>query len=176
MITFCRHRSSTLRGVTTEAIVGQDVLAAAWQMADRLNHSVTDRPEDLRELQQLVDVHGPHELFRGHVMISGVLAKALANTCEDDVDPLLHLVPIPLKRFRDDDFAEIDPSVLPAVAAIVTAGMTGQDALGWVEQHMPEPTQAERMALVYLAWMLSTMFDDIYHEGAVNEIFGEPWR
>lgn len=157
--------------------VTADVLAAAWELVRLLDgerYGISPQEAGARMLE-LREHTGLPELFRGHLMLIGVLTQLLLGRPGADIgdggipappeeygtdaDPFKNLLPAALIGLRRA-FPDLDPAALPLLADALTAALLRQDVLAWGEQHAPAPSRDERLGAAYLVWSLATIYAD----------------
>jgi hypothetical protein len=148
-----------------DAVVAPEAVRVAWAT---LRPAALGPPDTAARavLQNDAQLHGRDEVVRGLVLLCGqpwgsFVADQLRGAGEDPV----HLVlPAAVNRLRNtteiSESSQLRAGVSTA-AAVLTTGLTGEDAVAWWDRHVPQPTDhADLPVLTHLATALMELIDN----------------
>jgi hypothetical protein len=103
--------------------------------------------------------------MRGLVLLCATLGQFLADQVRGTGEDPVHLVlPAALNRLRNTTEISESPQLRAGVstaAAVLTAGLTGQDAVAWWDRHVPQSANlADVPVLSHLATALMELIDN----------------
>lgn len=152
------------------ATVAPGALRAAWATL-----SATDSVDDdtLATARDAVRAHGHQEIVRALVLLSGALSQLLAQHARaQDEDPIHLLLPAAVNRLRNT--AELATAAnLPTAAAVLTAGLLGDDAVAWWDRHAAaDDDLTDLLVLTHLTAALRELLDGA-HPGRAHTLLGE---
>ena len=179
VVTRCQGGTVTRspRDVGNASEVSNEVLCAAWDIVHRLDETPRGELEVQSAIQRHFDRYGRHELLRAHLMLAGILASYLVGADRvTGADRGKHLDPFELVRAvlgkLRRHFTDLDSSALPTLAAVLTAGVLGDDVLAWAEDHLRKVSGTEALGLVYAVWCLADLHDTVTRPGTTHRLLG----
>lgn len=158
-------------------VVNGAVIQAAWRTVQLLDEPGGAGTVGIDEVRTVVDRHGHGEIARGLIVLIATLLHSFAvpeqQSSSADEDSLSLVFPVMMRRFRRQ-FPGMDAAgVLPTVAAVLTAALTGTDAVKWHDRHSPA-TLAEIGGLTFLLWLVRDFVDiTVERHGAADELLAD---
>lgn len=159
--------------------VAEATLVAAWRTVRLLSADDERLADELAGPARRISAElGAGEIARGLILLlAGLLSTVEPDRLDDDgedmVADLLKAMVVKLRAVFGD---ELDPDVLPMLAGVLTAALTGRDALRWRER-FGVPDQSEAIGLTYLVWLVRDFLDSIHDspgttDRLINDLFG----
>lgn len=156
----------------------RDVLVTAWRAVQSLDPGSSSR-DDRAGIGAAVQRHGHAEIARAMILLLSALLDVLATDvarepaeqASEGDDALSVLFP-PLMRQLRRRFPELAPTSLPMIAGVMTAALTGQDAVAW-RDGFGAPGHPELAGLTCLLWLVRDFFDAATNEGQADHMIAE---
>ena len=162
--------------------LGGDVLVTAWRAVQSLDPGTSTR-DDRAGINAVVREHGHAEIARAMILLLSALLDVLAedvarepgeqaDATDAASDDALSVVFPPLMRQLRRRFPELASGSLPMIAGVLTAALTGQDAVAWRDE-FGAPDQPELASLTCLLWLVRDFFDAATGKGQADAMIAE---
>jgi len=158
--------------------LGTDVLVTAWRAVQSLDPGTSSR-DDRAGINAVVREQGHAEIARAMILLLSALLDVLSEDVarepgeQDDAgDDALSVLFPPLMRQLRRRFPELAPTPLPMIAGVLTAALTGQDAVAWRDE-FGAPDQPELASLTCLLWLVRDFFDAATGKGQADAMIAE---
>ena len=165
-------RSMESDQVDDEPIVPAPAVEAVWRAVQALDaDDRTQARELLAGADEVVHELGHAELGRAAaLLVAGLLSTVLPDDDAPRDDEDEDMVGMALKavttRIRVS-FPEVSDRI-PLLVAVVSAGLTGQNAVSWCERvGVDDPHDA--LALTYLLWLVRDLVDSLYEQPGIAD-------
>lgn len=157
--------------------LGGDVLVTAWRTVVSLDPEDSSS-EQRADIRAVVREQGHAEIARAMILLTSALLNVLADDVARDPgdqsgeDDALSVMFPPLMRQLRRRFPELAPASLPMIAGVLTAALTGQDAVAWRDE-FGAPSEPELASLTCLLWLVRDFFDTATGAGQADAMVAE---